>query len=892
MLRSLRALWFRVASLVRRRRLDADLTEEMNLHRDLLAEDARRSGVPDAEARRLAAVRLGNASVIREQSREWWSLPTFETVARDIRYAARFLRRSPVFTTVAVLSIALGVGANAAVFTIVDRVFFRPPPGITDADAIRRVYVRADAPGRPEYISGVLDWEEYFAVDSLPVFQSVAGFLYPSPVKLRTGYDAPTADRSLVTSRYFEILGVRAALGRLFAPDDHQDGATPAIVLSHAYWRREFGSDSGIIGRVMTLGPLQGTVIGVAQAGFTGLHLEPADLWMPVAPVLSLAQHFGPAWRTGRNTKSVNTIVRLQENSSETLAASEIGRRIQALPSNSRFMPDGRFSVELGSLIEARGPDRRDAGIDVALRLAAAAVLVLLAACANLGSLLLARGLARERELAVRIAIGVGRGRLLGQLLAESLVICVLGAAAALVVAQSGGRFLRALVMPDVNWSSSAVDGRIVVLTLLTTLAVGVIATLFPAWRASRTEVGHALKTGMQSGTSGHWLRSTLLAFQLAFSLMLLVGAGLFTRSLMRATRFDVGYDARQAIMVTMSFPEGLQTAPNLNAILANATDRLRRVEGVREVALTVGIPFRGIYFDRLAITERDIEEERKGKNWFLFPSTGAGMRALGVRVVRGRLLEETDLRGAVPVVVVSEGLANALWPGEDAVGKRLKVGADSMPYREVVGVVRDMVTVNITRAGEAQFFVHPDQLGWDAHYFVIRVDGSADEAALRIRAALTGWRSDYSTLTVRPLGVRIDEQMRPWRLGAMVFAAFGVIALALAAIGVFGIVSFVVTRRTAEFGIRAALGATRSRLAGLVLGSTMAFAAVGLGLGVGASLAASRWLKDLLFHTSARDTVSIVAASLLLLLTTIVAALAPMRRATRVDPVSALRSE
>jgi predicted permease len=892
MLAMLRNLWFRVTSLGRRHQLDAELTEEMNYHRELLADEARRRGVPDAEARRQAAVRLGNSAVIRERSREWWSVPPLEAMSRDVRYAARFLRRSPVFTTVAVLSIALGVGANAAVFTIVDRVFFRPPGGVSDPDAIRRLYLHAEAPGRPPYTSGLLDWEEYYAVDSLRVFQSVAGFRYPSPVKLRAGFDAPTADRSLVTWRYFSLLGVRAALGRLLLPEDDQDGAPPVIVLSHSYWRRAFGSDSGVIGRVMTLGSQQGVVIGVAQAGFTGLHIEPADLWMPVAPVLSQTQHFGGEWRTGRNTKSVNTVVRLQENVSEGLAASEVTRRIQALPSNARFMPDGRYSSELGSLIQARGPARRDAGIEIAMRLAAAALLVLLAACANVGSLLLARGLARERELAVRLAIGIGRGRLLGQLLVESLLICALGAAAALMIAQLGGRFLRTLVMPDVAWTSSPVDGRIVVLTLATTLGVGVIATLLPAWRASRTEVGHALKTGMQSGTSGHRLRSTLLAFQLAFSLMLLVGAGLFTRSLMRATRFDVGFDARQAVMVSMSFPQGLQSAPNLNAILTDAADRLRRVEGVRDVALTVGIPFSAIYFDRLAILERDISEEQKGQNWFLFPATGAGMRALGVRAVRGRLLNDTDLRGSTPVVVVSEGLAKKLWPGEDAVGKRLKVGADSMPYREVVGVVRDMITVQLTRSGEAQFFVHPDQLGWESRYFLLRVDGDADEAALRIRSALTGWRTDYSTLTVRPLGLRIDEQMRPWRLGAVVFAGFGFIALALAAIGVFGIVSFVVTRRTAEFGIRAALGATRGRLAGLVLGSTVAFAAVGLAMGVVASLAASRWLKDLLFHTSARDTATIVAASLLLLLTTVLAALAPMRRATRVDPVTALRSE
>lgn len=892
MLAMLRSFWYRVTSLGRRRRLDAELTEEMDFHRELLADEARRSGVPDAEARRQAAVRLGNATVIRERARERWSMPPLETIARDVRYAARFLRRSPVFTTVAVLSIALGVGANAAVFTIVDRVYFRPPAGVADADGIRRLYLRAEAPGRPPYTFGVLDWEEYFAVDSLPVFQSVAGFLYPSPVKLRAGFDAPTADRSLVTWRYFSLLGVRAALGRLLLPEDDHDGATPVIVLSHPYWRREFGSDSGVIGRVMTLGGQQATVVGVAQAGFTGLHIEPTDLWMPVAPVMSLPQHFGPTWRTGRNTKSVNTVVRLQERVSEGLAASEVTRRIQVLPSTARFMPGGRYSSELGSIIQARGPARKDAGMEVALRLSAAAVLVLLAACANVGSLLLARGLARERELAVRLAIGIGRGRLLAQLLAESLVICALGGAAALVIAQFGGWFLRTLVMPDVAWTSSPLDGRIVVLTLATTFGVGVVATLLPAWRASRTEVGHALKTGMQSGTSGHRLRSALLAFQLAFSLVLLVGAGVFTRSLMRATRFDVGYDARQAVMVSMSFAQGLQSAPNLDAILTDAADRLRRVEGVRDVARTVGIPFSAIYFDRLAIPERDIAEEQKGKHWFLFPATGAGMRALRVRPVRGRLLDDNDLRGSTPVVVVSEGLARQLWPGEDAIGKRLKVGADSMPYREVVGVVRDMVTVDITRSGEAQFFVHPDQLGWDSRYLVLRVDGDADEAALRIRSTLTGWRTDYSTLTVRPLGLRIDEQMRPWRLGAMVFGGFGAIALALAAIGVFGIVSFVVTRRTAEFGIRAALGATRGRLARLVLGSTVAFAAAGLGMGVVASLAASRWLKDLLFHTSARDTASIVAASLLLLLTTVLAALAPMRRATRIDPAIALRAE
>jgi predicted permease len=889
MLEVVRALWFRLSSLARRRELDADFVDEMNLHRELLAEDARRAGVPGAEARRLAAVRLGNATAIREYARDWWTLPRLESTLRDARYAARFLRRSPAFTVVAILSIALGVGANSAVFTLVDRVFLRPPSGIADAEGLHRVYLRAVRADGRESVSGVLDWEEFSAVDSVTLFSSVAGFLYPSAVKLGAGFDAPTVVRSLATARYFSILGVRPALGRLFLPEDDREGAPPVVVLSHAYWTRALGADSSVVGQQITLGAVSATIVGVTRPGFTGLELDPTEAWMPLTSVMSLR---GSNWRSGRNTKSVNTIVRLAPGSGDIAAAGDIARRVQALPSSATFLEDGRYGAELGSVIRARGPARRDAGIDVSVRLAAAAALVLLAACANLGSLLLARGLARERELAVRIAIGVSRGRLLGQLLAESVLLCALGGIAALAMAQAGGRLLRTLVLPRVAWSTAPVDGRVVALTLVTTLAVGIIATLLPAWRASRTDVGHALKTGQQSGTSGHRLRSTLLALQLAFSLMLLVGAGLFTRSLMRATSYDVGFDARQTILVSMGFPARLIADANVEAVLADARDRLSRVDGVRDVALTVGRPFSDIYFDRLSIPERDISGDLLGKDWFLFPATGAAMRALGIRPVRGRLLQDTDVRASAPVVVVSEGLARHLWPGADAIGRRLRVGADSMPYREVVGVVRDLVTVNLTRAGEAQFFVTPEQLGWTPRFLVVRVDGDADVMAQRLRAALTGWRRDFSSLNISPLGLQIEEQARSWRLGALVFAGFGLIALALAAIGVFGTVSFAVTRRTAELGIRAALGASRRRLAALVLRGTLPFAASGLLLGIVASLVGARWLKDLLFHTSARDAAAIAGAAVALAVATLVAATAPIRRATRVDPVTALRSE
>jgi hypothetical protein len=298
------------------------------------------------------------------------------------------------------------------------------------------------------------------------------------------------------------------------------------------------------------------------------------------------------------------------------------------------------------------------------------------------------------------------------------------------------------------------------------------------------------------------------------------------------------------------------------------------------------------VSFASLSIPERDVTEELRGSMTFAFPTTGAAMRALGVRLLRGRLLDDNDVAGSAPVVVLGESLARRLWPDEEALGKRVRVGADSMPYSEVVGVVRDLTTYRITTPGESQFFVPPEQIGWEAHELLVKVEGDASIAAARVRAALTGWRKDFSSLTVLPVRSQLDNQFRPWRLGASVFAGFALITLLLAAIGVFGIVSFTVTRRVGELGIRAALGATKGRLARHVLSETVMLAAAGMALGTVIALAGARWLSAMLFQTSPRDGVSMAAASLILLLVAVLAALGPMRRATRVDPASALRIE
>ncbi len=885
----LRSLLYRFAARIRRDALERDLDEELQIHRDLLEEEMRQEGVEGDTAQRLAAVRLGKAVAIRERARDLWSWGWIDALAHDLRYAARYLSRSPGFTLVALLSIALGVGANAATFTLVDRLFFRTPVGVSEPQDLRRLYLHINSPGSPPYVAGVLPWEMYFALDTLPMLGKVAGYQYPSAVKLGPTWDAPTLRRSLATWRYFDVLEVRPALGRVFVQGDETDGAPLVTVLSHRYWQAQYAGDSGVIGTLISMSGVTAEVVGVAAEGFTGLDLDPVDAWVPAAPAYTLSLG-SSSWRRGRNTMSVSTIIRPPRPISDQAIADLISRTLSALPVDANWR-NVAYRAEMGPIVRARGPAWHDAGVDVTVRLAGAAILILLAACANLGGLLLARGLTRERELAVRLAMGVSRRRLLAQLLTESALLCLLGTAAAIGVAQLGGRLLRTLVLPDTDWTGSPVDMRVIGVTLLVALAVGVLGTLLPAWRASRTDPGSALKTGVRSTGHGNRLRGAMISLQLGFSLVLLVSAGLFLRSLREALTFDVGFDAASTVTVSMRFIGGDPDDVEYGARLQEAAVRVRAVPGVREIARTDAVPYSSIYFERLAVPGRDISTVLRGRSVILFPVTPAAMRTYGIHALQGRILQEGDVPGAPPVVVVSQRLARLIWPGEDAIGKLLRVGDDSMPWREVVGVTRDLATVGLAEE-DALVFVTPEAVGQSARSLVLHVEGNADAIAARVRATLASWRSDLASLQVTALKSELADQMRPWRAGGTILLVFGGIALTIAAIGVFGLVSFAVTRRRGEFGIRSALGATQASIAVLVLRDTAAYVAIGLLIGVAVSIGAARWLQQLLFHVSARDLLSICVASATLLAATLMALLHPLWRATRADPVGALRAE
>jgi len=517
---------------------------------------------------------------------------------------------------------------------------------------------------------------------------------------------------------------------------------------------------------------------------------------------------------------------------------------------------------------------------------------VLLAGCANVANLLFARALARRRELAVRLAIGVSRSRLMAQMLAETWLLCVAGAAAALVVSDAGGRVLRKIVLPDVTWYGPPVDARIIAFTLLSTIAFGLLASVVPAWRAARTDLGHAMKSGWRDGAGGRRARGALLSLQLAFSVVLLIGAGLFSQSLMRALRMDLGFDPSHTLLIRMNTRPSPKSATEWNVLTDAALERLRALPGVRDVGVSGSIPVYQLSWEKLSVPERDATAELKALSPLIYPVDGSAMRVMGIRLLRGRFISAEDRAESPRVVVVTQAMAATLWPNEDPLTHCLRIGADSMPCSRVVGVVRDLVTISLKRGEQAAYFVSRAQVPGFGRYVLARVDGDVDAAAARLRTALRGWRSDLSLLTVRPFGVILDDELRPWRLGAFVFSIFALIALLLAAVGVYGIVAFNVTRRTSEFGIRAALGATRLRLARLVLGNTLSVAAVGIAVGLLLALLGAKSLAGLLFQTSVRDPASVILAVVLLLLVALGAALGPMRRATRVDPVSALRAE
>ena len=898
---ALRRLWLRLRFYLFRARYDREMEEEMRHHLELRAADYASAGMSDAEARAAAVRRFGNRASLQEQRRSAVGFPSLETLWQDARYTARSLAASRGFTAMVVVTLGLGIGANAAMFGIIDRLLLRGPEHVVDPERVVRVYstTRDDA-GR-ESTGNTFPYAFVAEMRNVGGFERVAGYTSGTATTGR-GTDARPLAVGRVTWDFFPLLGVRPALGRFFRPEeDRPPRGENVVVLDGGYWERAFGADSGVLGRTLEVSGTSYTIIGVAPKGFTGAELERRDVWMPLS---AQGPRAGPDWATSWNVWWVRVLARLKRGETPERASQE------ATAVHRRAYPGPPDYTIAGASLSVRPMRFDDAGREppemaVARWLVGVAAVVLVVACANAGNLVLARTLRRRREVAVRLALGISRGRLVRLLLAESVALSLAGGAAGLLIAAGGGRFIRATLLPSVAWDATPIDGRVLTLTAVAALVTGLVVGLVPAVHGSRPDLTTALKAGArEGGAQRSRLRTTLTVIQAALSVVLLVGAGLFVRSLwnVRSLHLGIQPDRVLAVDVAESWIAGRTDLAQLDEsramahvrdLYARALERVRGIPGVEAASLTIGTPFQTSFSVQTKAEGWDSLPQLPGRGPYVSAVSSDYFRTVGTRLLRGRVFTPADGPSRERVAIVNETMARTLWPGRDAIGRCIVI--DAQPCSRIVGVVEDARRFQVTHEDAAMQYYIPlgQENGIGGTMLLIRPTGSTAAMAETVRRAVQGLEPGIGYLAIHTLQeAGVDPQIRPWRLGATMFAVFGGLALLVAAIGLYSLIAYLVAQRTHELGVRMALGARAADIARMVMGRGVGAAATGVAIGVVLAVALGRLVQPLLFRISPRDPAVLFVVAATLLACAVLASLVPTWRAMRVDPVTALRAE
>lgn len=882
---------------------DAEL--EVRFHLEMKVQELMQRGMSADQARAEALRRFGDVRATRERIEQidrerlgrerraaMWS-----AFAQDIRYAVRGLARQRGFAAVVVLTLGLAIGANATMFGIVDRLLLRAPEHVQDADGIVRLFFERRGRG----LAGNTDLANFpfFTLlrDSAASFDEVAA-VRGTDVLLGTGARARTIRGSAVTASFFPMLGVQPELGRFFA--EHEDlppAGSAVVVLGYGFWRTEYGGDPAVLGREIRLDEETYRIVGVAPRGFSGIDLERVDVWLPLSAIGP--EIAGDSWHRDRGIIWIRLVGRLRPGVDTARANAEATGIWHASIRQGRNA-DGIIAlgprVQTAPLLRERGPNRTD-GSAIATWLAGVAAVVLLIACANVANLSLARAMRRRREIALRLALGVGRGRLVRQLLTESLLLALLGGAAALVIARWGGAVLRGVLLPGIEWTEHLLDPRVLAFTAAAALLTGVLAGLAPALQATRADIAGSLKAGAREGT---WQRSrtrtALLLSQAALSTVLLVGAGLFVLSLRNVRTANLGFASDRLLLVELEYlGSEVELATRLDDY-RRVRERLGQVPGVQSVSIGTTVPFWSTWADDLWIPGRDsLPSVASGIPPLTHAVTPDYFTTLGSRIVSGRAFTEAENRpGAPRVVIVNETFARLAWPGETAIGKCLVIGERSSPCSEVVGVIEDSRSFQLRPEAVMKYYVPWDQQqvrrGW--HVLAVRTYSEPEQlfGALRREIEAAVPRAAYAD--IRPLLELIDPQVRPWRLGATMFTLFGGLALLVAAIGLYSVMAYTVTQRTHEMGVRMALGARSRDVLRLVLSEGMRLAALGTVAGLVLALLAAGRVAPLLYEVAPNDPRVFFGVALALMTVALAANTVPAWRAARVDPLTALKAE
>jgi predicted permease len=837
-----------------------------------------------------------------------------DALVQDLRYSIRGLRLRPGFTAMVALTLSLGIGANATMFGIVDRLFVQAPSGVIDPGRI--VIFHASRLGRTSQQT-TQPYSMYSALAAqVPAFASVAVTTHPNGVDaypLGRGADARGVRGAQVSPGFFSLLGARPYRGRFFTEDESGiAGAAPLAVLSYEFWQSRFGARADAIGRVLELGTQPFTIVGITAPGFTGIDNRAVDVWIPIAGAGGLRFAKGADWATTRTSQWLTVIARLapgatidQGEAQATLVVrAEERARIAQSSSPNRSNPDSSVarltSIMDGKGVSALGFSAASPEMRVSKLVAAVSLFVLLIACANVTNLLLVRALSRRREIAVRLALGVTRRRLVLQLLVEGLLLATLGGAGAILCAALTSGSIRRLLLGDAAWDGPAVNMRTLAFTAIVALATGLLTSLLPALQASRAELTTALKSSQREGGGARSrTRATLLAAQTALAIVLLCGAGLFVRSMQNVAALQLGVDPDRVLIVGMRHASVGMTNARAREVFRHFTEIAPRVPGVTSAATSIASSF-GLGWGIKLIVPGN-EQPPEPHNPSQYAVTPDYFKTMGIRLVAGRTFSAADVVGAERVAVISETTARTFWPGVNPLGHCVKLGADSMPCTTVVGVVTDSRRQQLVEDPTSQVFRPLDQLppsmtdgtvSFFGYAMEVRTSGDAAVVTERLRRALQQSDAGIPYLEVRTLSSIVGEQTRSWTLGVRMFDAFGGLALLIAAVGLYSIVTFTIAQRRHELGVRMALGATATNLVRLTVRGAMAPALVGLTVGLASAILAGRFVEPMLFRVSPRDPLVLGAVSTLLLAAAFAAALVPALRVRRIDPMLTLRSD
>jgi predicted permease len=870
-----------------------EVDREIQFHLDL--EDLSLSGAGAGEASLEVAARrtFGNVTYYREETRSMTLLLWLDRIRQDAGYALRGLARAPGFTTTVVLTLALGVGLNAAVFSLLDRVFVRPPAGVAAPHELRRLYIEdAHTAYGDSHIFPNFNYPFYRAVAD--AFGSAETVAYTLADSVRPEGGGPLIRRSYVTANYFRLLGVRPTVGRVFGSEEARI-ETPAhvLVIGERLWRDGFGADPNIVGRHVKTGLLDFTIIGVVPDPFAGLDISAANAWAPLSAFsagrLSLD---GPPWYLGFGNY-LRVVARMPTGSSDVVLAAKATAGLRAVELKGYASPANN-SVWLGSLIAARGPAKKDSESSISLRLGAVAIIVLLIACANVANLLSMRANRRRREIAVRQALGVSRWRLYEQVITESLLLALIGGIAALALGAWGGALIRKLLFPSVNWAGGTLDVRAVAFVAIASVVAGIMVGTAPAFAGSRIDIISSLRAGSLEGAYRRsTLGSILLVTQTALSIVLLVGAGLFVRSLAKVEGIDLGFDTPALLFANLGVSPRQRFGPETQPAFQRAAEALRRVPGVQSTTLSNVGPMGGFAGARLFRPNGDSVVLGDNDSPTFVSVAPDYFTTVGLRLRQGRFFTDADRKGSEPVMIVNARMAGAFWPNQTAVGQCLVLSKPTDPCVRVVGVVDDAHRMRIIEEPAKQFYVPLAQRLFGAPVLIVRADPrriGLVVAETRRQLKLAFPEAELSQ--VRTVSELLERELHPWRLGAQLFTMFGILALVVAAIGVYSVVAYGVSRRTHEMGIRVALGARVADVIGLVVSQGMFIVGLGVGVGVIGALLLGRFVASLLYGVTTRDPVSLVGAIVVLSLCAVAACLVPAWKAARVDPMEALRAE